>query len=69
VAIDFDSESWDFRTDTICVYKKKVKVVRETMNRTLELWKEVPGISEEISVPSQSTCSSIGISFFFFLSS
>ncbi|KAG6766420.1 TORTIFOLIA1-like protein 4 [Populus alba x Populus x berolinensis] len=38
----------------------KVKVVRETMNRTLELWKEVPGISEEISVPSQSTCSSIG---------
>lgn len=37
----------------------KVKVVRETMNRTLELWKEVPGISEEISVPSQSTCSSI----------
>ncbi|KAJ6321347.1 hypothetical protein OIU77_011437 [Salix suchowensis] len=36
----------------------KVKVVRETMNRTLELWKEVPSISEEISVPSQSTCSS-----------
>ncbi|XP_061976741.1 TORTIFOLIA1-like protein 4 isoform X2 [Populus nigra] len=37
----------------------KVKVVRETMNRTLELWKEVPGISQESSVPSQSTCSSI----------
>ncbi|KAJ6431180.1 hypothetical protein OIU84_018634 [Salix udensis] len=36
----------------------KVKVVRETMNRTMELWKEVPGISQEISVPSQSTCSS-----------
>ncbi|KAJ6323722.1 hypothetical protein OIU76_011088 [Salix suchowensis] len=36
----------------------KVKVVRETMNRTMELWKEVPGISQEISVPSQSTCAS-----------
>ncbi|EEF42250.1 Microtubule-associated protein TORTIFOLIA1, putative [Ricinus communis] len=37
----------------------KVKAVRETMNRTLELWKQVPGVSDEVSVPSQSKFSSI----------
>ncbi|KAK9276840.1 hypothetical protein L1049_006377 [Liquidambar formosana] len=36
----------------------KVKVVRETMNRSLELWKEVPGVSEEVLPPSQSKASS-----------
>lgn len=36
----------------------KVKVVRETMNLTLELWKDVLGISEEVPVSSQSKSSS-----------
>ncbi|KAF2325392.1 hypothetical protein GH714_027388 [Hevea brasiliensis] len=36
----------------------KVKAVRETMNRTLELWKEVPGVSDQVSVSSQSKSSS-----------
>ncbi|KAJ4836780.1 hypothetical protein Tsubulata_013603 [Turnera subulata] len=38
----------------------KVKVVRETMNRALELWKEVPGVSDDlsVSVSSQSRSSS-----------
>ncbi|GLT86368.1 hypothetical protein SLE2022_045110 [Rubroshorea leprosula] len=35
----------------------KVKVVRETMNRTLELWKEVPGLCEDVPLPSQSKSS------------
>ncbi|KDP21273.1 hypothetical protein JCGZ_21744 [Jatropha curcas] len=30
----------------------KVKAVRETMNRTIELWKEVPGVSDEVSKSS-----------------
>uniref|UniRef100_A0A2P2IR06 TORTIFOLIA1/SINE1-2 N-terminal domain-containing protein n=1 Tax=Rhizophora mucronata TaxID=61149 RepID=A0A2P2IR06_RHIMU len=38
----------------------KVKVVRETMNRVLQLWKEVPGVSEDVLAPSQSRSSSIG---------
>ncbi|XP_021652232.2 TORTIFOLIA1-like protein 4 isoform X2 [Hevea brasiliensis] len=37
----------------------KVKAVRETMNRTLELWKEVPGVSDQVSVSSQSKSSSV----------
>ncbi|XP_057948542.1 TORTIFOLIA1-like protein 4 [Malania oleifera] len=36
----------------------KVKVVRETMNRTLELWKEVPGVSDDVLLPSQTKSSS-----------
>lgn len=36
----------------------KVKVVRETMNHTLELWKEVLGVSDEVSVSSRSKSSS-----------
>ncbi|XVE84971.1 hypothetical protein DITRI_Ditri17bG0054600 [Diplodiscus trichospermus] len=37
----------------------KVKIVRETMNRSLDLWKEVPGSCEEASSPSQSDSSSV----------
>ncbi|XVE75152.1 hypothetical protein DITRI_Ditri12bG0072400 [Diplodiscus trichospermus] len=37
----------------------KVKIVRETMNRSLDLWKEVPGVCEEASAPSQFESSSI----------
>ncbi|OMO54988.1 Armadillo-like helical [Corchorus olitorius] len=37
----------------------KVKIVRETMNRSLDLWKEVPGVCEEASAPSQPDSSSI----------
>ncbi|KAJ8760945.1 hypothetical protein K2173_021983 [Erythroxylum novogranatense] len=37
----------------------KVKVVRETMNRTLVLWKEVPGTCEETSFSSLSRSSSM----------
>ncbi|KAH7515824.1 hypothetical protein FEM48_Zijuj10G0067300 [Ziziphus jujuba var. spinosa] len=38
----------------------KVKVVRETMNQTLDLWKEVATVvSEELSAPTQSRSSSI----------
>ncbi|XP_022735043.1 TORTIFOLIA1-like protein 4 [Durio zibethinus] len=36
----------------------KVKIVRETMNRSLGLWKEVPGVCEETSAPSHSDSSS-----------
>lgn len=42
-------------------------MVRETMNRTLELWKGVPGVSEEVSVPTQFRSSSIGNNFLAFL--
>lgn len=35
----------------------KVKVVRETMNNTLEMWKVLTGDSEEASAPIQSRCS------------
>ncbi|KAI8528427.1 hypothetical protein RHMOL_Rhmol12G0148000 [Rhododendron molle] len=38
----------------------KVKVVRETMNGTLELWKEVPGDPERLLTWSQSKSSSKG---------
>ncbi|KAF5741030.1 ARM repeat superfamily protein putative isoform 1 [Tripterygium wilfordii] len=43
----------------------KVKVVRESMNRTLELWKEIPGIDEQQKglLPSQSRSSSSSDSF------
>ncbi|XP_015965287.1 TORTIFOLIA1-like protein 4 [Arachis duranensis] len=39
----------------------KVKVVRESMNRALEMWKEVADdTSEDASSPAKSTCSSFG---------
>ncbi|XP_039019811.1 TORTIFOLIA1-like protein 4 [Hibiscus syriacus] len=37
----------------------KVKIVRETMNHSLNLWKDVYGVCEEASTPSQSDSSSI----------
>ncbi|TYH73961.1 hypothetical protein ES332_D05G365400v1 [Gossypium tomentosum] len=37
----------------------KVKIVRETFNRSLDLWKEVPGVCE-VSAPSQSDSPSVG---------
>lgn len=37
----------------------KVKIVRETMNRSLDLWKEVPGVCEEALAPSQFESSSV----------
>ncbi|KAK8971877.1 hypothetical protein V6N11_075702 [Hibiscus sabdariffa] len=37
----------------------KVKIVRETMNRSLDLWKDVSGVCEEPSTPPQSDSSSI----------
>lgn len=37
----------------------KVKIVRETMNRSLDLWKEVHGVCEEASAPNQLESSSI----------
>lgn len=39
----------------------QVKIVRETMNRSLDLWKEVHGVCEEASAPNQLESSSIGI--------
>ncbi|KAJ4960637.1 hypothetical protein NE237_020547 [Protea cynaroides] len=36
----------------------KVKAVRETMNQMMEAWKDVPGLSEEVTQPSQSISSS-----------
>ncbi|XP_039072108.1 TORTIFOLIA1-like protein 4 isoform X2 [Hibiscus syriacus] len=37
----------------------KVKIVRETMNRSLDLWREVTGISEDGSIPSPYESSSL----------
>ncbi|KAL5759677.1 hypothetical protein ACOSQ2_018515 [Xanthoceras sorbifolium] len=37
----------------------KVKIVRETMNRSLELWKQVTGVCEEVSGQTPSKSSSI----------
>lgn len=43
----------------------QVKIVRETMNRSLEMWKEVPDVCEEVSSPSPLKSSSVGKTFFF----
>ncbi|GMI74937.1 hypothetical protein like AT1G27210 [Hibiscus trionum] len=37
----------------------KVKIVRETMNRSLDLWKDISGVCEEASTPPRSDSSSI----------
>ena len=34
-----------------------MKVVRETMNRAMELWKGVPGVSDEVSDEAESKSS------------
>lgn len=39
---------------------QQVKVVRDTMNRTMELWKDVPGDSERVLPRSQSKSFSKG---------
>lgn len=33
------------------------------MNRSLDLWKDVPGVCEEVSTTSQSDSSSIGMMY------
>ncbi|GAU45068.1 hypothetical protein TSUD_243340 [Trifolium subterraneum] len=38
----------------------KVKVVRETMNCSLDMWKEVKDISENVPTPVKSACASVG---------
>lgn len=38
----------------------QVKVVRETMNRALDMWKEVSDFSENIPAPLKSACASNG---------
>lgn len=44
-----------------------MKVVRETMNRAIELWKLVPGVSDEVSDETESkSSSSRGNEFVFF---
>lgn len=35
-----------------------MKIVRETMNRAIDLWKEVPGVSDEVSDETESKSSS-----------
>jgi len=37
-----------------------VKVVRETMNRVLDMWKEVKDVSENVPSPIKSACASVG---------
>ncbi|KAJ7943565.1 microtubule-associated protein TORTIFOLIA1 [Quillaja saponaria] len=39
----------------------KVKVVRETMNSTLDMWKEIPAASEEVIAATKSKSPSIGL--------
>lgn len=46
----------------------QVKVVRETMNRALDTWKEVTDVSESVPAPVKSSCASVGKVHFFFWS-
>ncbi|KAF8390306.1 hypothetical protein HHK36_024831 [Tetracentron sinense] len=52
----------DFKSSCLTSFESrrfdKVKVVRDTMSRMLEVWKEVPGVSDEVSPPPQSKSSS-----------
>lgn len=43
----------------------QVKVVRETMNRALDTWKEVTDVSEGVPAPVKSSCASVGKVHFF----
>ncbi|XP_077237915.1 TORTIFOLIA1-like protein 5 [Tasmannia lanceolata] len=36
----------------------KVKIVRDSMNRMLDAWKDIPSISDDVSIPAQSISSS-----------
>lgn len=51
----------DFKSTCVAALESrrfdKVKVVRETMNRAMELWKEVPGVSDEVSDEAESKSS------------
>lgn len=38
----------------------QVKVVRETMNLTLDMWKEVTNVSEDVPALVKSACASVG---------
>jgi hypothetical protein len=42
----------------------QVKVVRETMNRSLDMWKEVKDISENVHTPVKSACASVGEAYY-----
>lgn len=46
----------------------QVKIVRETMNRSLDLWKGVPGVCEEFLAPSPYPSSSTGKFFCYYFS-
>ncbi|XP_043724612.1 TORTIFOLIA1-like protein 4 isoform X2 [Telopea speciosissima] len=52
----------EFKTSSLASFDArrfdKVKAVRETMNQMLEAWKDVPGLSDEVTQPSQSISSS-----------
>lgn len=41
-----------------------MKVVREVMNQMLEVWKQIPDVSDEFSPPPQSQASSKGITIY-----
>lgn len=41
-------------------------MVRETMNRTLETWKEVSDVLDDVSTPARSVCSSVGEALFYY---
>ncbi|KAH7570199.1 hypothetical protein JRO89_XS05G0066800 [Xanthoceras sorbifolium] len=57
--LDFlSSDDWATRKAAAEVLAK-VKIVRETMNRSLELWKQVTGVCEEVSGQTPSKSSSI----------
>ncbi|XP_027153626.1 TORTIFOLIA1-like protein 4 [Coffea eugenioides] len=51
----------DFKSNCVAALESrrfdKVKVVRETMNRAMELWKGVPGVSDEVSDEAESKSS------------
>lgn len=42
------------------VVSLQVKIVRETMNRALDMWKEVADASENVPSPIKSACASVG---------
>ncbi|XP_042502803.1 TORTIFOLIA1-like protein 4 isoform X2 [Macadamia integrifolia] len=52
----------EFKTSCLATFDArrfdKVKAVRETMTQMLEAWKDVPGLSDEVTQPSQSISSS-----------
>ncbi|KAJ0105576.1 hypothetical protein Patl1_17947 [Pistacia atlantica] len=60
-AVEKDSVA-EFKANCLKVFESrrfdKVKAVREVMNQMIEAWKQVPDISEQVSPPLQSHCSS-----------